>query len=100
MYGATGRRLGEVSLGRPLENGLVALTMKRSWLAARLAQEAEQRGILVRQGAEVSDVTDGGDHVETTLTDGTVLTADVLVGADGVHSRVRQAIDAQAPAPP
>jgi 2-polyprenyl-6-methoxyphenol hydroxylase-like FAD-dependent oxidoreductase len=98
MYGATGRRLGEVSLGRPLENGLVALTMKRSWLAARLAQEAERRGILVRRGAEVSDVTDGGNRVEATLTDGTILTADLVVGADGVHSRVRQAIDAQAPA--
>ena len=98
MYGATGRRLGKVSLGRPLDNGLVALTMKRSWLAARLEREAERRGILVRLGAEVADVTDAGDHVEATLTDGTVLTADMLVGADGVHSRVRQAIDEQAPA--
>lgn len=98
MYGATGRRLGKVSLGHPLDNGLVALTMKRSWLAARLEREAEHRGIVVRRGAEVSAVTDAGDHVEATLSDGTVLTADLLVGADGVHSRVRQAIDAQAPA--
>jgi 2-polyprenyl-6-methoxyphenol hydroxylase-like FAD-dependent oxidoreductase len=98
MYGATGRRLGNVSLGRPLDNGLVALTMKRSWLAARLEREAERRGILVRRGAEVVEVTDAGDHVEATLTDGTVLSADLLIGADGVHSRVRQAIDPQAPA--
>jgi 2-polyprenyl-6-methoxyphenol hydroxylase-like FAD-dependent oxidoreductase len=98
MYGATGHRLGQVSLGRPLENGLVALTMKRSWLAARLAQEAELRGIAVRRGAEVSDVDDAGDHVKATLRDGTVLSADLLVGADGVHSLIRQAIDAQAPA--
>ncbi len=98
VYGATGRRLGKVSLGRPLDNGLVALTMKRSWLAARLEREAERRGIAVRLGAEVADVTDSGDHVEATLADGTVLTADLLVGADGVHSRVRQAIDPQAPA--
>lgn len=98
MYGATGHRLGRVSLGRPLDNGLVALTMKRSWIAARLEREAERRGIVVRRGAEVSDVTNADDHVEATLTDGTVLTADLLVGADGVHSRVRQAIDAQAPA--
>jgi 2-polyprenyl-6-methoxyphenol hydroxylase-like FAD-dependent oxidoreductase len=98
MYGATGRRLGKVSLGRPLENGLVGLTMKRSWLAARLEREAERRGIVVRGGAEVAHVTDAGDHVEATLTDGNVLTAELLVAADGVHSRVRQAIDAQAPA--
>jgi 2-polyprenyl-6-methoxyphenol hydroxylase-like FAD-dependent oxidoreductase len=98
MYGATGRRLGAVSLGRPLDNGLVALTMKRSVMAAVLGREAERRGILVCRGAEVSDVTSAGDHVQATLTDGTVLTADLLVGADGVHSRVRKAIDAQAPA--
>ena len=67
-------------------------------MAARLEREAERRGILVRRGADVADVTDAGDHVEATLTDGTVLAADLLVGADGVHSRIRQAIDAQAPA--
>src|SRR5215211_64364 len=98
MYGANGRRLGELSLGRPLDNGLVALTMKRSLMAALLEREAERRGVLVRRGAEVSAVTNAGDHVEATLTDGTVLTADLLVGADGVHSLVRRAIDAQAPA--
>jgi 2-polyprenyl-6-methoxyphenol hydroxylase-like FAD-dependent oxidoreductase len=43
-------------------------------------------------------VTNDNDHVAATLADGTVLTADLLVGADGVHSRVREAIDAQAPA--
>jgi 2-polyprenyl-6-methoxyphenol hydroxylase-like FAD-dependent oxidoreductase len=98
MYGASGRRLGKVSLGHPLDNGLVGLTMKRSWLAARLGKEAERRGIVVRRGAAVCDATDAGDRVEATLTDGTVLTADLLIGADGVHSRVRQAIDPQAPA--
>jgi 2-polyprenyl-6-methoxyphenol hydroxylase-like FAD-dependent oxidoreductase len=98
MYGATGHRHGKLSLGHPLDNGLVALTMKRSWMAARLEREAERRGIVVRRGSDVSGVTDAGDHVEATLSDGTVLKADLLVGADGVHSRVRQAIDAQAPA--
>jgi 2-polyprenyl-6-methoxyphenol hydroxylase-like FAD-dependent oxidoreductase len=98
MYGATGRRLGKVSLGRPLDNDLVALTMKRSWLAARLEREAERRGILVRRGAEVAEVTDAGDRIGATLTDGTVLSADLIIGADGVHSRVRQVIDPQAPA--
>jgi 2-polyprenyl-6-methoxyphenol hydroxylase-like FAD-dependent oxidoreductase len=97
MYGATGRRLGRVSLGRPLDNGLAALTMKRSVMAALLEREAERRDILVRRGAEVTSVTNAGDRVEATLTDGTVFTADLLVGADGVHSRVRKAIDPQAP---
>jgi 2-polyprenyl-6-methoxyphenol hydroxylase-like FAD-dependent oxidoreductase len=44
MYGATGRKLGELSLGIPLADGTVALTAKRSLLAARLLDEAENQG--------------------------------------------------------
>ena len=48
MYGATGRLLGEIPLGRPLVDDLVGLTMKRSRLAVVLADEAERRGVDVR----------------------------------------------------
>ena len=51
MYGATGRFLGEIPLGRPIVDDLVALTMKRSRLAVVLAEEAERRGVEVRRGA-------------------------------------------------
>jgi len=98
MYGATGHRLGEVSLGQPLANGLTALTMKRSRMAVRLTEEAVCRGVDVRFRARVSAVSDAGDHVRATLEDGSVVTADLLVGADGVHSLVRRTIDPQAPA--
>jgi 2-polyprenyl-6-methoxyphenol hydroxylase-like FAD-dependent oxidoreductase len=48
----------------------------------------------VRQlfGTSVQAVTDHGDGVEVTTTRGLVLHADLLVGADGVHSRVRQLV--------
>jgi salicylate hydroxylase len=43
---------------------------------------------MVRLGAAVSEVLTG-DKPEVRLSDGTVETADVVVGADGTHSRVR-----------
>ena len=104
MYGATGTKLGEVSLGRPVADGLTALTMKRSRLAASLAEEAERQGIAVLRGAPVASVAEDGagsgrtgGAVVVTLQDGTRHTGDLLIGADGVHSLVRRAIDAQAP---
>lgn len=98
MYGATGRPLGELSLGVPLADGTVALTAKRSLLAARLLDEAERRGVDVRRGVEVADVSSDATGAVVTLADGERLTADLVIGADGVRSRVRQVIDPTAPA--
>ena len=98
MYGATGRLLGRLSLGVPLDDATVALTMKRSRLAVLLAEEAERRGVEVRRGARVVSVAGGADGVSATLEDGTTVHGDVLVGADGVHSLVRRTIDPDAPA--
>jgi 2-polyprenyl-6-methoxyphenol hydroxylase-like FAD-dependent oxidoreductase len=98
MYGATGRLLGEIGLGVPLPDGTVALTAKRSLLAARLLARAESHGVDVRRGAEVVAVASQDGSATVTLANGERLGADLVVGADGVRSRVRPAIDATAPA--
>lgn len=99
MYGARGRRLGEVGLGRPLEDGLTAITLQRSRLAAVLTEEAERQGIEVHRGAAVvsANAVGGAGGVAVTDADGERHTGDLLIGADGVHSVVRRAIDPQAP---
>lgn len=97
MYSTGGRHLGTLSLGRPLADGTVALTLKRSHLATRLGDLARERGVEVRHAAQVVDVRLLPDGAEVCLADGSTLRADLLVGADGVHSRVRRAIDPAAP---
>ncbi|WP_323099632.1 FAD-dependent monooxygenase [Intrasporangium sp. YIM S08009] len=96
IVGSTGRHLGSLSLGVPLDDGRVGLTLKRSRLALALADEAAARGVEVRHDARVLEVVDTADAVQARLADGTTLTADLLVGADGVHSVVRRAIDPDA----
>jgi len=99
MVGATGRVLGSMGLGVPLDDGTVAVTTKRSRLSAALVGEVERRGADVRHASRVAHVVSRPDGVTVALEDGSTLDADLLVGADGVRSLVRGVIDpAAAPA--
>ena len=53
-------------------------------LYARVRDHAE-----IRFGVTVQAVAQHGDRVTATLSDGTTVTADLLVGADGLHSATR-----------
>jgi 2-polyprenyl-6-methoxyphenol hydroxylase-like FAD-dependent oxidoreductase len=65
----------------------------RSDLADILAREVVAAGVDVRLGTTVTAFDDqssqGGDGVSATLSDGTVETFDLVVGADGIRSSVR-----------
>jgi 2-polyprenyl-6-methoxyphenol hydroxylase-like FAD-dependent oxidoreductase len=98
MRNASGAVLGDLPLGSPLADGTPALTMKRSRLAKRLADEAERRGIRIEFGRRVTGVDRVGDGIVATFEDGSSERGDVLIGADGVHSVVRRIIDPAAPA--
>lgn len=97
MYGATGSRLGEVSIGSPLADGTPGISMKRSRMSALLGDEAERRGVQFRRDARVIGVTEDEEQATVELEGGERVTGDLIVGADGVHSMVRRAIDASAP---
>ncbi|MCC2308858.1 FAD-dependent monooxygenase [Cellulomonas chengniuliangii] len=94
MQGASGRRLGQLSLAGTLARDTGALTLRRSRLAATLTTRAQRSGVEVRLGARVARVEPGA----AVLDDGDRVRADVIIGADGVHSLVRSAIDPEAPA--
>jgi 2-polyprenyl-6-methoxyphenol hydroxylase-like FAD-dependent oxidoreductase len=97
MVGATGAELGSLALGRPLEDGTPGLSFRRPDLAAALAAEATRRGITVRHDARVSAAETSDRTASVTLATGERLDADLVIGADGIHSVVRSAIDPNGP---
>ncbi|AZG48416.1 FAD-dependent monooxygenase [Gordonia insulae] len=98
MMGATGRELGVLPLGAPLDDGTPALSFRRPDLAAALLDEARRRGIEVHDAARAESATTTPDGATVAVADGRRFEADLVIGADGIHSVVRAAIDPDAPA--
>ncbi len=73
-------------LGSNIPNGGGIL---RPALHRILSATTRAAGATVRLGVGMDDIAQTGDAVAVTLTDGTTSTYDLLVGADGIHSRVR-----------
>ena len=97
LVGSSGRPLGSVTLGEPLADGTPAQTLRRPDLARVLGEEAARRGVEVRHAARGLSFEQSDQAVRVGLQDGSEVTGDVLVGADGVGSRVRPWIDPRAP---
>ncbi|MFB7666349.1 FAD-dependent monooxygenase [Kitasatospora sp. NPDC056138] len=96
----TGRHLATVPNGMALPDGTVTRTLLRSDLYGAITAEATRRGIRTEHGKRLVDAAptpSGG--VLARFADGTTAEADLLIGADGIHSRVRRLIDPNAPGP-
>jgi 2-polyprenyl-6-methoxyphenol hydroxylase-like FAD-dependent oxidoreductase len=64
-----------------------------------LSDATRASGAKVRLDVTVAAIEQNGSGVSATLTDGTQCTADLLVGADGIHSSVRRMLFPLAPIP-
>ncbi|MFV2022670.1 FAD-dependent oxidoreductase [Micromonospora sp. LOL_023] len=58
----------------------------------RLLREALPERVALRYGSRLTRVDHRADRVDATTADGTIHRADVLVGADGIHSTVRRLV--------
>ena len=99
MWSDSGKRLGEVANGLRLPDGTVSITVERGHLHGALRSEAVQRGIRIESGKKLvsAESSDGG--VTALFADGTEARGDLLIGADGIHSRTRHLVDPAAPPP-
>jgi salicylate hydroxylase len=87
-----GRTLLRTPLAEPLEAtfGFPHYQIHRADLLSALAGAVPVER--VHLGHRLTDVMDRGDHVEARFANGARIDFDALVGADGIHSRVRDAL--------
>jgi 2-polyprenyl-6-methoxyphenol hydroxylase-like FAD-dependent oxidoreductase len=91
---------GSREIDLPTLPGLPPMRLvRRSDLYRVLYDVAVAAGVQVEHGKRLVSATETGDGVTARFADGTEATADVLIGADGVHSTVRGLIDPVAPGP-
>jgi|GEM_PF-163909 len=68
------------------------LTMRRQELHELLVERAAKAGVRYLLGVRFEGLREVGDRVEVTLSDGSVDSYDLVVGADGIRSAVREFI--------
>ena len=98
IQSGTGKHLGDVPNGGTLPDGTVSQTLKRADLYRALRDEAVRRGAHIEYGKRLVDAETSPDgSVTARFEDGTEAEGDLLIGADGIHSRTRRIIDPSAP---
>ena len=75
------------------------LGLWRDELSAVLHERAAAQGVRIQYGKRLVDAEETADGVVARFADGSTATGDVLIGCDGVRSRVRTLIDPDAPHP-
>jgi 2-polyprenyl-6-methoxyphenol hydroxylase-like FAD-dependent oxidoreductase len=96
IFDPAGTQVADIPLGRDHPG---PRTITRSRLASVLRQEAAARGVPVEYGKRLTTAARTGTGVRVLFADGSHADGDVLVGADGIRSPVRTAIDPAAPGP-
>jgi 2-polyprenyl-6-methoxyphenol hydroxylase-like FAD-dependent oxidoreductase len=95
----SGRLLAKQHIAGRVETRHDPRTMRRAALYRALTEQARRRGISVTNGQRLVDAVSEGERVRAIFEDGSEAVGDVLIGADGIHSRVRTLIDPAAPQP-
>ena len=88
-----GRRRTEMTVADFGGDGMISeIEILRGDLAQLLVDASVQAGASFVFGTRISSLTDGPGGVDVTLADGTELTTDLVIGADGPHSATRRLI--------
>lgn len=92
MYSLKGKLLGQEDVVRTVKKriGYGYLRIKRAKLLDILLEAAEDAQIPVHYGKRIVSIHETDDSVMATFDDGSVDTADFLLGCDGIHSSVRR----------
>ncbi|WP_104474800.1 FAD-dependent oxidoreductase [Microterricola pindariensis] len=91
MYDHDGNFLRDIH-GTPIESSTLPPMngVTRPKLHEILTERAIEVGVVIQYSSSYVSLTDRGDGIDVTLDTGEVISADILVGADGVASKVRE----------
>ena len=87
-------QLAPLAADLPATGGIMRPVLHRILSAKTVAL-----GARVRLATTLTDLTDAGDQVQASFSDGSTSRNDLVVGADGIFSRLRERIFPQAPKP-
>jgi 2-polyprenyl-6-methoxyphenol hydroxylase-like FAD-dependent oxidoreductase len=97
MVSGKGKLLGNIGQMSGEPQGY---TIKRGILHKILREEALRQGISIEYGKKLKGIETNAPHcVMVSFEDGTFASGDLLIGCDGIHSRVRRIVVPGAPAP-
>jgi 2-polyprenyl-6-methoxyphenol hydroxylase-like FAD-dependent oxidoreductase len=96
IFDSAGTQVADLALGRDHPG---PRTITRAALSRVLREEAVRCGVRIEYGKRLADAATSGTGVRAFFADGSHADADLLIGADGIHSPVRTLIDSHAPAP-
>ncbi|EJU01992.1 FAD/NADP-binding domain-containing protein, partial [Dacryopinax primogenitus] len=90
----TGKILQDIEVGERIRNmtGWPTCIIVRAKFCRFLVQKAEERGVPFHWSKKLVDVNQTADNVTAVFADVTTDEGDLLVGCDGLHSKVRDAL--------
>jgi 2-polyprenyl-6-methoxyphenol hydroxylase-like FAD-dependent oxidoreductase len=96
----SGRKIGSINRNMTQRFGWPAVNMRRSALLEAIVNKAWCENVELRFEKRLAHIEDRADRrVVAHFTDGTSAEGDFLIGADGVHSMVRQHVIPDGPRP-
>lgn len=99
MYNGAGKALAAIANGLSLPDGTTNLTIRRADLYQVLHDEAVRRGVRIEYGKRLVDVEQTDSGVVARFADGSAVSGGLLIGADGMRSKVRSLVAPSAPKP-
>jgi 2-polyprenyl-6-methoxyphenol hydroxylase-like FAD-dependent oxidoreductase len=100
FYAKSGSRIGSINRNMPARFGQPAVNMRRATLNEVLIDRAWCAGVELYFDKRLAAIEDRADRpIAATFTDGSTAEGDFLIGADGVHSLVRQHVVPNGPRP-
>jgi 2-polyprenyl-6-methoxyphenol hydroxylase-like FAD-dependent oxidoreductase len=99
IFAPTGQHLASVPSPKLVPEHPANIGIGRRALHEVLAKRAREAGAQIRLGVEAETFSEDADGVTVTFTDGTSGKYDLVIGADGVHSKTRAQLLPGSPKP-